>query len=70
MEYEYKVYQPKVIGEFFKRGINTPDLERILNELGGQEWELVSVSPISLQIGFGSQTSSIYFIFKRILCKK
>lgn len=64
-KWEYKIIEPKLKGGFIKKGLQTEEIEKMLNEMGKQEWELVNITPIALQIGWGSETSSVYFVFKR-----
>lgn len=65
MQWEYKIIEPKLKGQFLKKGWKTEEVEKMLNEMGENGWELVNITPIALQIGWGSETSSVYFIFKR-----
>ena len=63
-KWEYKIIIPEIKGWIDKK-INPDELEKTLNTLGENGWELVSVSSLTGQSGWGSETKGIYFIFKR-----
>ena len=58
--FEYKVITTE---KGFWGGKDKPDIEQLLNEHGRNNWELVSVVPIS-NMG-GGQTTGLQFFFKR-----
>jgi len=64
-KFEYKVFTPKMEGWIKKRVSN--DTEEDLDALGKEGWELVSVSPITANMGtsWGGTTASFVFFFKR-----
>lgn len=65
MKWEYKLITSEV-GGFINRKIDSKT-EGLLNELGDQNWELVSVAPLAGNTGtsWGANTVGFIFIFKR-----
>ena len=58
--FEYKVVTTE---KGFWGGKDKLDIEQILNEHGRNNWELVTVTPISTM--GGGQTTNLQFFFKR-----
>ena len=67
MKYEYKVISPEMSG-WVKKKVND-DTKVLLNELGQDGWELVSVTPVTANMGtsWGGTTANFVFFFKRLL---
>ena len=63
-KWEYKIISLEVKG-WINRKID-PKTEQLLNELGKDGWELTGIAPIGGGTGgWGAETSSYTFIFKR-----
>ena len=63
-KWEYKIINIEIKGWVNKQ--IDPKTEQLLNELGNDGWELVSIAPIGGGVGgWGAETSSFAFIFKR-----
>lgn len=63
-KWEYKIISPDVKG-FVKMKID-PKTEQLLNELGNEGWELVSLAPLAGNAyGWGAGTGNFVLIFKR-----
>lgn len=64
-KWEYKIINPEVKGWVDKR--IDPESEQQLNELGNQGWELVSIAHLTSGAGggWGGDTKTFIFIFKR-----
>lgn len=66
--FEYFSFTPEMKGWINK----TPaeDIDRELNRLGSERWELVSVVPVISNKGtsFGGTTHSFVYYFKRVIC--
>ena len=60
VSWEYKVF---TIGKGFWSGKEKKNSEQLLDELGRDGWELISVVPLS-QMG-GGTTTNLQFFFKR-----
>lgn len=60
MKWEYKMLKLPLNG--FCKKIDTEEVDRALNQLGHDEWELVSA--LSKNYGFG-ETQQILAVFKR-----
>jgi hypothetical protein len=64
-KWEYKVISPEVKGWVTKK--IDPKTEQLLNELGNEGWELVSVAPLAgnTSTAWGAGTGNFVFVFKR-----
>lgn len=65
------MFEYKVIGVKSKRSLNggkfdKMEIERVLNEMGQQDWELVNISAVNKGIG---ETGKILAFFKRRITK-
>jgi hypothetical protein len=73
MKWEYKTIKLQFKMQSTKKGILNLGVEFLvenfdeeLNELGQQDWELISTIPLTVPSGLGgSQTGYFYCIFKR-----
>lgn len=66
--YEYFSFTPKMEGFINKRPAE--EIDRELNRLGSERWELVSVVPVIANKGtsFGGTTHAFTYYFKRVIC--
>ena len=64
-KWEYKIMSPEVKGWISKK--IDPKAEQILNELGNEGWELVSITPLAgnTSTAWGAGTGNFVLIFKR-----
>jgi hypothetical protein len=65
--FEYKVVKMDISGGFFSRGgkVDTGLLNRLLEELGNEGWELVNTVDTSMGRGSSSSSRDLVLIFKR-----
>ena len=64
MKWEYKTATMEPKG-WLKSKVDSQKTDALLNKLGSQGWELVSVLPLAQNMGYAGKTGSIAFMFKR-----
>jgi len=63
-KWEYKIIKPNVEG-WISAKMDSEKSEELLNNLGIDGWELISVLPLTEQSGWGSRTGQVLLILKR-----